>query len=394
VAGQSYFQLISPMIFVVFAGGFAVISHYARDLMSARVFALSYSLGACAFTADFFRVVMSPVVATYLTNAAFLATATLFAAGVVFYYRRPIPWLTMGVIVIVTLAALSWFRLFDDSIAGRTVVMSCGAAAMFATPLFVARRSMVRVIDRFLQIFVFANVLQLALRAAAVVSLGGAGLTEANYAQSSLAISLHFGSAIFALAIATTLFTMFGMKIVTRLTKSSQTDPLTSLLNRRGFDARLDAVQIDGGKNAAVYGFVIADIDHFKAVNDEHGHDAGDKIICYFARVLAGTARSSDIVARWGGEEFVALIAYGDVQEAKRYAEAVRSVFAETGHPCLGGRSATASFGVGIWRSGETLRDVYKRTDEALYAAKLGGRNQVRLATGSVAPLAIESAAA
>ena len=142
--------------------------------------------------------------------------------------------------------------------------------------------------------------------------LEGPSLTQANYPHSVAALSLHFAVSIAALALAVTLFVMFGMEIVTRLTQTSETDPLTGVLNRRGFDSRIAALYEGPSVEVHCHAVVMADIDHFKSVNDRHGHDAGDAILSRFARILQGAARDSDFVVRWGGEEFMIVITNSD----------------------------------------------------------------------------------
>ncbi|MFZ2100828.1 MAG: GGDEF domain-containing protein, partial [Oricola sp.] len=95
-----------------------------------------------------------------------------------------------------------------------------------------------------------------------------------------------------------------------------------------------------------------------------------------------GAARENDMVARWGGEEFVILIADGGESLARLYAESVRAVVESVELDCLRGESVTISFGVTEWRHGDSLREVCKRADDALYEAKQSGRNCVRSAAG------------
>ncbi len=121
----------------------------------------------------------------------------------------------------------------------------------------------------------------------------------------------------------------------------------------------------------------MADIDRFKDVNDTHGHDAGDAIIEAFARLLLDAARDVDCVVRWGGEEFLVVIANAETASAQLFAESVRARWDACGHACLGGRGVTASFGVAGWRNGQDLSGACRRADAALYLAKCEGRNRV-----------------
>jgi diguanylate cyclase (GGDEF)-like protein len=387
VQGQSYFQLISPLIFLVFSSGFAIMWLYARDLRSIGLFAISYLFGACALFADFMRPAIPPDVAIYLINTLFMITTGVFAAAVHDFYGSRTPFRQIGMIMAATALGLGWYRYGVDNIAWRTVVANIGAGAMFLLPAVLLHSRMRRIVDRFLLALLVINAVHLFARAGFIYVYDGAGLTTENYSGSTIGTTLHFSAAITALSLATVLFFMYGMAIVARLTHSASTDPLTGLLNRRGFDARLDRLMEELATGGTSHGFIIADIDDFKSVNDVFGHETGDAVIASFARILAGTARPQDVVARWGGEEFVIVLVDSDAPTAKLFAEAVKTVFSQFDHCGLAGKRVTASFGVGAWRQGDKLRDIYIRTDEALYAAKQSGRNRVRMASGSVFPL-------
>jgi two-component system, cell cycle response regulator len=158
------------------------------------------------------------------------------------------------------------------------------------------------------------------------------------------------------------------------LLRLAATDPLTGLLNRRAFFERAHdmCVRADAGE---VLSAIMLDIDHFKRVNDEHGHDAGDEAIRGVAREAA---KGSAVVGRLGGEEFAMLLAGSELSAALAVAERLRSDMAalrfETGK---GTMTLTCSFGVSQWTNGDTIDALLKRADVALYEAKHSGRNRV-----------------
>jgi len=151
-------------------------------------------------------------------------------------------------------------------------------------------------------------------------------------------------------------------------------DPLTDCLNRRAFFERLDQAVAQARRSAMPLACVMADIDHFKRVNDTWGHETGDTVIKRFAHILGDKLRSSDAIGRYGGEEFCLLLWDNDVEQAAAHAERIRAaVQIHTGRPAV-----TGSFGVAVLDA--TLKDgtaLVNRADEALYAAKHGGRNRV-----------------
>jgi len=125
------------------------------------------------------------------------------------------------------------------------------------------------------------------------------------------------------------------------------------------------------------------DIDHFKAVNDDFGHDAGDTVLRELTRLVMDNIRITDRLARWGGEEFIILSASSDINRARRVAERLRRKIEGHDFPGLPW-VVTGSFGVAQHKPGESVEQLLRRVDEALYRAKETGRNRVFVApTGS-----------
>jgi diguanylate cyclase (GGDEF)-like protein len=153
-------------------------------------------------------------------------------------------------------------------------------------------------------------------------------------------------------------------------------DPLTGLLNRSAFAQRLAELQhqIDQGAESAL-GFLMADIDHFKRVNDEHGHPVGDAVLRDVAYAMRSELRAFDLIYRLGGEEFAILLPGADLDKTREIAERLRAAVARSDS---GGVSVTMSFGVGaISGDGVRVARLYAQADAALYEAKRAGRNRV-----------------
>jgi len=153
-------------------------------------------------------------------------------------------------------------------------------------------------------------------------------------------------------------------------------DPLTGLLNRSAFAQRLGELQhqIDQGAESSL-GFLMADVDHFKQINDEHGHPVGDAVLRDVAYAMRSELRAFDLVYRLGGEEFAILLPGADLEKTREIAERLRAAVAGSS---TGGVSVTMSFGAGaISGSDVRLAQLYAQADAALYEAKRGGRNRV-----------------
>ncbi len=167
------------------------------------------------------------------------------------------------------------------------------------------------------------------------------------------------------------------------LHEAATKDPLTRVANRAEFNRVHQMFVMAHLDRQLPCSLIIADIDHFKKVNDTFGHQAGDDVLKAFAAVLRTSCRPGDLVARYGGEEFVILCADCDNAVALRRAEVIRKSFAQMPQAALGGGCATSSFGVTEIQAGDTPETMLKRADRALYEAKEGGRNRVvQLGTG------------
>lgn len=177
-------------------------------------------------------------------------------------------------------------------------------------------------------------------------------------------------------------------KAQTDLANLAQTDPLTGSWNRRALMRGGDMLWALTERQGQPFCAMIGDIDHFKRVNDTHGHAVGDRVIRHFAESCLGSIRAHDILGRYGGEEFVILLPNTTIEAAAGIAERVRETFARApltiateagaGAAVI---AATASFGVAQRRAGEeSLHALIERADGALYEAKENGRNRVQCA--------------
>jgi diguanylate cyclase (GGDEF)-like protein/hemerythrin-like metal-binding protein len=159
------------------------------------------------------------------------------------------------------------------------------------------------------------------------------------------------------------------------LARQADTDALTGVLNRHGFNTMISRELARARRHAQPLAVALLDIDQFKQVNDRHGHAAGDQVLEGLARLLESHVRESDLVARWGGEEFVVIAPMTGIDGAANLAEKLRGLLESTD---LGPEGpVTASFGVAELQPEDTVEALLHRADEALYRAKTGGRNRV-----------------
>jgi diguanylate cyclase (GGDEF)-like protein/PAS domain S-box-containing protein len=161
------------------------------------------------------------------------------------------------------------------------------------------------------------------------------------------------------------------------LERLSFLDNLTQLANRRFVEMELDSRISEKNRYGASFGIVFMDIDHFKRVNDTHGHDVGDRVLKTVARTFMNTARPSDLMGRWGGEEFIGIIGRVDADGLSSAAERIRALI-EGSRIDEQGQSlqVTVSIGATLVRDGDTPDSIVKRADTLLYQSKKNGRNR------------------
>ena len=164
-----------------------------------------------------------------------------------------------------------------------------------------------------------------------------------------------------------------------QMEKLATTDGLTGLVNRRTFDAQLRARLREAQRYKRPLSLLLLDIDHFKKVNDTHGHPAGDAVLCGVARLAQAKARETDLVARYGGEEMALVLPETDARGALVIAERIRAAVAAARHPTeQGALDVTVSVGVATWPgAGDDPEALLEQADKALYRAKQSGRNRV-----------------
>ena len=166
-----------------------------------------------------------------------------------------------------------------------------------------------------------------------------------------------------------------------RLEELWMTDHLTGLHNRQSIDQIWEREILRSVRYGDLFSVLLIDIDHFKAVNDNHGHLAGDELLFQFAQLLQEECRDTDHLGRWGGEEFIVVIPNTNLSSAVLMAEKVRSAIENFSFTTVGG--ITVSIGVACYRHGMSQDDLFSLADNALYRAKRSGRNRVEVGNSS-----------
>ena len=199
--------------------------------------------------------------------------------------------------------------------------------------------------------------------------------------QTAFIIQLHTYNAVIsmlALAATTLFFRTNTVKLINRLQVTANTDPLTGLINRRRMNIELDRHSKMVERYEQSNSLILLDIDFFKKVNDKHGHSGGDAILKQFSKLLNESLRDTDIIARWGGEEFLILTPFTDVKNATIAAEKLRKNVEDHSFTAAGQKvHITITCGVADLQPTKPFEDALKQADKMLYEGKDSGRNRV-----------------
>lgn len=306
---------------------------------------------------------------------AFAACLQLMVPALAVFYRRPIPWrVVLGIAVLTILAGLLLPWLGRGTPVYVVVYLLPFMVSTAACALVVLRDSPRRGRDLMLAGLFVLLCLHFPLKAAFALSLG-TGPLQPNYMESGFAVIGQISTGILMVATALFLLVSVVLVIIQETQTAAETDVLSGILNRRGFELRAASVLARARTRGTPAAMLLIDIDHFKAVNDSYGHSAGDRAIKAFAAMLRGAAPQSALVARLGGEEFAVLLDRTSREMAQLHAEAIRLATLSDGE--AGTPSLSVSIGVAEVRKRDALEVTMERADAALYEAKRTGRNKV-----------------
>lgn len=202
----------------------------------------------------------------------------------------------------------------------------------------------------------------------------GSGATAIAYAASSYALLSQSVGGMLIVTVGLLVLLLVVQAAMGRTIAESETDPLTGIANRRGFDRRARAMMADARARAQPLAAILFDLDHFKRVNDNYGHATGDAVLRAFARILSDRLPASAAVGRLGGEEFVALLERTTLRGAWLSAQTVRTALSETSSHLP---AVTISAGLAVLEPADTIDSLLERADRAAYAAKDAGRNRI-----------------
>lgn len=372
--------LLNPTIALALGAAFAVLWSYQRHRPYLAALAASYCLSAPGFLFQYFTLPVGLAMTKLISNVCFTIAACCLSGAVVARYGRRVPYVGIAVMTGAGLAAFSWFMFVQPDLTWRVLGTNFafgGLSLLVAAELRVVRNN--GPTEKILLVLSLLSGLNFIARTLVVVIAHGPFPSYDGFYGSSYWTTALLSHALLSLLIALCLFSAAALDVMKTLKAETYTDPLSGILNRRGFEERAARMLEQCDKAGFPVALVLADLDHFKALNDQHGHEAGDRVIVDFAAKLRAATGARGAAGRIGGEEFAVLLPLTDLAAARLFAEAIRTFYSAGCIAGMPGIKVTASFGVAARTGKEGLLPMMRRADEALYKAKKNGRDSVRL---------------
>ncbi len=384
MSGADFILGINLLVAGLFAAAFMAIARYEAQRPPALRLACAYGIGVAYLAIEFaipaFRNAGAPVTAAF---AVFLVATMAFNAALAVKYEVRLPLWPMLVFLVVASGAVWLTQDLPRQSLTRMMAYQLPYAVMQAVGLGIVWRSPQKHdrLDRLLMAALAASSLHFLAKPFIAHALGGWGANPQSYLTSPYAMVSQSLGTVLAIALALLTLVILVRDVLAEATSRSETDSLSGLLNRGGFQRQAEVVLQAAQRKHVPLALVIADLDHFKAINDGFGHACGDRVIESFAGLLREAAAANQVAGRIGGEEFAILLPGSNLAGARLFAEGTRSAFGVLAieglppdHRC------SASFGVTELLPRDGVADLMQRADRALYQAKKGGRDQVRVA--------------
>ena len=387
MGSADFILMINMLVAGLLAAAFMAVAVHGTGRKPARWLAFSYLLGMvyCVIEVSIpaFADARVPVVTAF---AVFLGATIVFNGGLAHKYGVRPPWaLMLGFLVVASVAVYLVQDLPRQSLT-RMMAYQFPYAVMQLAALGIVLNSRQRLawLDLMLALVLGASALQFASKPLIAGALGGWGADPQAYVTTRYALVSQSLGTVFGLALALLALAVLVRDALAEATSKSETDTLSRLFNRGGFERHADRAIRDAVRRGVPVALVIADLDYFKNINDTYGHACGDRVIEAFAGFLREAAADHHVAGRIGGEEFAIILPGTNLAAARLFAEGARNAFSAlpieglpADHRC------SASFGVAELAADEGFADLLRRADAALYEAKNAGRDCVRVSIGA-----------
>lgn len=363
--------ILNPVMSAIFAVSLYFLWRHDRQHTYIAILVASYTVRTLCFIVLYFSLPHDTMALRLLANVLILLAATLVAVALAVRMGRAPGY---GVLLAINLLTMLGWWLSVDAGRGlqeRGIVVNLGIAAICAVMLrHVHGRTSRTPVEQLLYFQIWMALLLFLARPFIIMASGSAGDEYPLFYWVFTSVS----DVIIASTLAVAIFALIASDVVGKMRSDALTDVLTGLLNRRGFEQQANAA-LNGGARGRVAAMIMGDLDHFKQINDRHGHGRGDRVIRLFAEKLREHAPPGTIIGRLGGEEFVALVMRDGIPPHV-FAEQVRAAFsADAAGAFADGMRSTASIGIAAVKDGEDYPGLLERADAALYQAKAAGRD-------------------
>lgn len=308
--------------------------------------------------------------AMVLANSLLLQGAIFYCMGCRRFYGHVRQWRLWAAVLLAETLAFSWFTYARPSFGMQLVVITASMLGTYgATLYFLLRHGDRRLPQHLVELVLGLHMAVLVLR----LVTASAGHSGDNLLQPSLYQNLYVGSYVLTVLLLTVGAVLMASDRLTReMEYLASHDPLTQALNRRALAQRGAQELSRSQRHGHALALMMIDLDHFKQVNDHHGHLHGDAVLQHFARQAKAQLRRADTLGRWGGEEFMVLLPETNQAQAQATAARIHAALAQ-GHAL----DCRLSIGLATWQAGEDSLDaMIARADAALYQAKEQGRNR------------------
>lgn len=383
MGSQLFIGLLNPGIGVLLAAAFFLLWLNQRSQTYVAIAAVSYVMSSLAFLIQDVGPSLPMDLNRLPANVCFLLAACLLIGAVLRRYGLRIPYLAFAAIVIAGTAGMWWFLVEQPSLTWRIYLINFLLGTVAAIGAVKLRNVEKRhAIDRLLFWVTVISAANFYLRPAIIMLVVGTFDDFGSFQQSLYWTTVQFTQALISIMFALSLMVAIAIDLIGELKREANTDKLSGLLNRRGFEQEGAALLARCREQNLSACLMIADLDHFKQINDNWGHAAGDRVIGLFGQQIAAQASGYMVAGRIGGEEFAVIVPGIGLGAARRFAEALRTGLAERAAGNLPrGLAPTVSVGLCLSTPGAELYDLMRQADEALYRAKALGRDQVQVFT-------------
>lgn len=381
--GAVFALAVNAGLALLFAASFAVIALSYRAQRSALGFCAAYVIGALTPISELL-VRFSSMTSLFMVTsyATFLGSLLMLTVALEAFHGLRRSWRVIATLFLtgMVLRAIIWGGT-RNTIGYEIVYQLPFAVAAVLTAVMAVRVGRSRPLYVVLSASYGLIALQFVTKPFFAVAFGS-GRTAQEYSTSTYALFSQACTGVLMVGTGLLLLLIVVQRAVAQSQLDAETDPLSDIANRRGFDRQAQEAFARAVRLGRPLSAVMFDLDHFKSINDSHGHAVGDQVIAAFAGLLRRTAPQSAIVARIGGEEFAMLLERTTAESACLSAQAIRVAIADLATGGLPG--VTVSGGVAERREGDSLADLMRRADRASYRAKEEGRDRICVARDAI----------